>query len=149
MAVGMARGYQGNDVKTNHYHQRPWLACPRIPLLISRILPYWNVLRHHFCRGMDKKDENKQIYSGGSGTTFPCPPSAHKANILVTTAIIVGEDKEMADVPSRAFNDGKFAEVQKRLTNYFNIHFPLPQNGSWTKFKVPESISSLVIFCLH
>ena len=62
---------------------------------------------------------------------------------------IVGDDNEMADVPSRAFNDGKFAEVQKSLTNYFNTHFPLPQNGSWTEFKVPESISSPVISCLR
>ena len=62
---------------------------------------------------------------------------------------IVGDDNEMADVPSRAFNDGKFAEVQKSLTNYFNAHFPLPQNGSWTEFKVPESISSPVISCLR
>ena len=62
---------------------------------------------------------------------------------------IVGKDNEMADVPSRAFNDGKFAEVQQSLTNYFNLHFPLPQNASWKEFKVPESISLPVISCLR
>ena len=63
---------------------------------------------------------------------------------------IVGKDKEMADVPSRAFNDGKFAEAQQSLSsNYFNLHFPLPQNNSWTEFRVPESISSPVISCLR
>jgi len=62
---------------------------------------------------------------------------------------IIGKDNEMADVPSRASNDGKFAEVQQSLANYFNLHFPLPQNASWTEFKVPENISSPVLSCLR
>ena len=45
---------------------------------------------------------------------------------------IIGDDNEMADVLSRAFTDGKIAEVQQSLTKYFNLYFPLPQNASWT-----------------
>ena len=62
---------------------------------------------------------------------------------------IIGDDNEMADVPSRAFNDGKFAEVHSDLISYFNTHFPLPQNASWKEFQVPKSLSAPVISCLR
>ena len=62
---------------------------------------------------------------------------------------IAGEDNEMADIPSRAFKTGEFFQAQKSLTNYFNSHFPLPQEQSWTEFKVTKKLASRVISCLR
>ena len=62
---------------------------------------------------------------------------------------IAGEDNKMADIPSRAFKTGEFFHAQNSLTEYFNSHFPLPQEQSWTEFKVTKKLASRVISCLR
>ena len=62
---------------------------------------------------------------------------------------IAGEDNQMADIPSRAFKNGKFFEAHADLVTYFNLHFPLPQNLSWREFKVPAKWASRVTSCLR
>ena len=62
---------------------------------------------------------------------------------------IAGENNAMADIPSRAFKNGEFFHAHAKLVNYFNTHFPLPQNLSWEEFKVPKKLTSRVISCLR
>jgi len=44
---------------------------------------------------------------------------------------IAGKDNAMADIPSRAFKSSEFFHAKANLTEYFNIHFPLPQMLAW------------------
>ena len=62
---------------------------------------------------------------------------------------ITGENNEMVDISSRAFKNGKYFKASQNLVNYFNIHFPLPQNISWTEFRIPTKLSLRVISCLR
>ena len=62
---------------------------------------------------------------------------------------IAGRDNKMADIPSRAFKHGEFFHAQESLTDYFNLHFPLPQDQSWTEFTVTKKLASRVISCLR
>ena len=62
---------------------------------------------------------------------------------------IAGRDNKMADIPSRAFKNGEFFHAQDSLTDYFNAHFPLPQDQSWTEFTVTKKLASRVISCLR
>jgi hypothetical protein len=73
---------------------------------------------------------------------------ARQASSLVPLHI-AGDDNTMADIVSRAFKDGKFFAANKNLTSYFNKHFPLPQETSWTEFQLPSSLTSHVISCLR
>ena len=61
---------------------------------------------------------------------------------------IAGEDNTMADISSRAFNQGKFFEASNDLLTYFNSHFPLSQNTSWTEFHLSPKLTTRVISCL-
>ena len=61
---------------------------------------------------------------------------------------IAGSDNTMADIASRAFNDGKFFHAHNDLTQYFNSHFPLPQQASWTVFQITKRMLLPVISCL-
>ena len=62
---------------------------------------------------------------------------------------IQGIDNVMADVLSRAFKQGAYFHAQANLVSYFNSHYPLPQNKSWTEFTVPKKLSWRVISCLR
>ena len=62
---------------------------------------------------------------------------------------ISGDDNIMADIVSRAFKDGKFFEAQNNLTQYFNHHFPLPQNISWEEFTPPKKLTQRVMSLLR
>ena len=55
----------------------------------------------------------------------------------------------MADVTSRAFKDGKFADANIKLLSYFNLHFPLSQEQSWREFHCPADLALRVILCLR
>jgi hypothetical protein len=75
---------------------------------------------------------------------------ANEASPLITVSI-AGVDNTMADLASRAF--GKHADSSS-LTNIpdddaflltFASTFCLPQNASWTMFRLPKKLSSLVI----
>ena len=57
----------------------------------------------------------------------------------LTLISISSEDNDMADVVSRAFQKGKFFAANKKITAYFQTHFPLPQGHSWTKFTLPPN----------
>ena len=54
-----------------------------------------------------------------------------------TPMIIAVKDNAMADIPSRAFRDEKFAKSQKNLTSYFKYHSPLSQNQSRKEYSIP------------
>ena len=62
---------------------------------------------------------------------------------------IVVKDNVMADIPSRAFKDGKFTKAQKSLTPYFNSNFPLPHNNSCKEYRIPVEVILRVISFLH
>jgi hypothetical protein len=62
---------------------------------------------------------------------------------------IAGEENIMADVVSRAFKDGKYFSAALNLSDYFNKHFPLPQNYYWREYRLPKGIVSHVISCLR
>jgi hypothetical protein len=61
---------------------------------------------------------------------------------------IAGTNNVMADIVSRAFKDGSFFHVKHNLTDYFNTHFPLKKQTSWTEFQIPTRLVSLVMSCL-
>ena len=67
---------------------------------------------------------------------------SRKASSL-TPFHIAGEDNQMADIISRSFKLGQ------DLTHYFDTHFPLPQNKSWTELKILTKVISLVTCSLH
>jgi hypothetical protein len=62
---------------------------------------------------------------------------------------IAGDKNDMADIVSRAFKTGKFFAASNSLTTYFNQHFPLPQNQSWTELPIPPRWTSRVMSCLR
>ena len=62
---------------------------------------------------------------------------------------IAGENNQMADVTSRAFKDGKFADANINLLSYFNLHFPLSQEQSWREFHFLADLALRVILCLR
>ena len=62
---------------------------------------------------------------------------------------IAGEQNEMADICSRAFKHGKFHMTNSTLLSFFRTNFSLPQNHSWTEWKVHKKLSSRVISCLR
>ena len=62
---------------------------------------------------------------------------------------ITGDKNDMADIVSRAFKTGKFFAASNSLTTYFNQHFPLPQNQSWTELPIPPRWTSRVMSCLR
>ena len=61
---------------------------------------------------------------------------------------IAGKDNAMADITSRAFNEGKFFHAHNKLTQYFDSKFPLPQQASWTVFQLTKKMLLPVISCL-
>ena len=61
---------------------------------------------------------------------------------------IAGKDNTMADITSRAFNEGKFFHAHNKLTQYFDSNFPLPQQASWTVFQLTKKMLLPVISCL-
>ena len=73
---------------------------------------------------------------------------ARQASSLVPLHI-AGDQNTMADIVSRAFKDGKYFAAENNQTHYFNVHFPLPQNTSWTEFHIPKELTSRVISCLR
>ena len=62
---------------------------------------------------------------------------------------VAGEDNTMADIPSRAFKEGKYFKAANDIVTYFNTHFPLPQNLSWKEYVVKPKLASRVISCLR
>ena len=62
---------------------------------------------------------------------------------------IAGKDNQMADIVSRAFKTGKFFMAETSLVDYFNTHFPLSQEVSWTECRFPSELTSRVISCLR
>ena len=63
---------------------------------------------------------------------------------------IPGVNNIMANIISRAFKLGQYFEVtQLGLVPYFNSNFPLKQQESWTKCRVPSAHVSSMIACLH
>ena len=73
---------------------------------------------------------------------------ARQASSL-TPLNIAGDDNTMADIVSRAFKNGQYYSANNNLTQYFNLHFPLPQKRSWTEFQIPKDLASRVISCLR
>ena len=67
----------------------------------------------------------------------------------ITSLSIQGDDNIMADVVSRAFHDGKYFSAEHNLTNYFNLHFPLPQSISWEEFTPPPKLTQRVMSLLR
>lgn len=63
----------------------------------------------------------------------------------LTPLHIAGELNIMADIISRSFKHGKFFMENSSLLDYFNTHFPLPQNKSWKQFQLPTDWISRVI----
>jgi hypothetical protein len=65
----------------------------------------------------------------------------------LTPLHIEGKKNEMTDVPSRSFggNPNWFCKDAKALLTLFNDKFPLPQQNSWTVFRVTSEISMRVI----
>ena len=72
-----------------------------------------------------------------------------RAASSITPLNIAGDDNTMADIVSRAFKNGQYFNASKNLTNYFNVHFPLPQEKSWKEFQIPKELVSRVISCLR
>ena len=62
---------------------------------------------------------------------------------------IKGDDNDMADRSSRAFQHGKYFQAQTNLTQYFTATFPLPQGNSWTEYTMPTALTSRVTSCLR
>ena len=73
---------------------------------------------------------------------------ARQASSLIPIHI-AGEENIQADIVSRAFKDGKFFKAKTSLTSYFNLHFPLQQDVSWTEFQLPKNLVARVISCLR
>ena len=62
---------------------------------------------------------------------------------------IAGEENIMADVISRAFKHGAYFTASQNLPSYFDTHFPLAQNASWTECPLHQNQISCVIRCLR
>ena len=73
---------------------------------------------------------------------------ARKASHISALGII-GDNNLMADIISRAFKHGKYFHAHNKLTDYFNVHFPLPQNVSWMEFTFPTKLAQRVMSCLR
>ena len=73
----------------------------------------------------------------------------HREASHISSIGILGDDNIMADIVSRAFKTGKYFYAQNNLTSYFNTHFPLPQNLSWTEYTPPERLTQRVMSCLR
>ena len=67
----------------------------------------------------------------------------------LTPRYIPGENNIMADIISRSFKKGKYFKSAENLTEYFNLHFPLPQESSWQEYHIPKEWVSRVIASLH
>ena len=66
----------------------------------------------------------------------------------ITPISISGEDNDMSDVVSWAFQKGKLFAANQNLTAYFETRFPLPQGHSWTEFTLPHKWKQRLISCL-
>ena len=63
---------------------------------------------------------------------------------------LAGTENVMADVTSRSFKHGKFFDDSRNgLVAYFNSHFPLQQDASWTECTIPRDMVLSVIACLR
>jgi hypothetical protein len=67
----------------------------------------------------------------------------------LTTLNIPGKANDMADVSSRAFQNGEFFLHNLTLSQFFNSKFPLPKNLSWRELRIPQKLTSRVISCLR
>ena len=69
----------------------------------------------------------------------------------LTPLHIAGEKNAMTDIPSRSFGSEKKWHCidDSALLNIFNSSFPLPNQNSWTVFRLFSAISMLVISVLQ
>ena len=81
---------------------------------------------------------------------FLCLRMHRRRAAPLLTQNISGEDNKMADVTSRSFKCGAaFDSSSLSLSHFFNKTFPLPQQQSWTEFRLPPDITSRVISCVR
>ena len=66
----------------------------------------------------------------------------------ITPVSIAGEENDIADFVSRAFQKIKFFTANNNLTSYFRNNFPLSQGQFWTKFTLPPKWTQQVMLCL-
>ncbi|KAL7545250.1 hypothetical protein ACHAWF_013086 [Thalassiosira exigua] len=69
----------------------------------------------------------------------------------LTPLHVAGKQNDIADIPSRSFGSEPkwFCETDDDLRTLFNNDFPLPQQNSWTVFRVSPEISTRVISVLR
>ena len=125
----------------------------------------WLVLEHvcpdlvfkHIGMFCDNTSAVSWAFKGSTATSIPAGrllrllfirQRVRKASSLVPLHI-AGKDNAMADIPSRAFKTGEFFHAKQNLTTYLNTHFSLPQNRSWTEYKVQTKLALHVISCLR
>ena len=68
----------------------------------------------------------------------------------LTPLHIAGEKNAMTDIPSRSFGSEKkwHCTDDNALLNLFNVSFPLPNQNSWTIFRLSSAVSTRVISVL-
>ena len=69
----------------------------------------------------------------------------------LTPLHISGEENSMTDIPSRLFDSNLawFCKNDTDLLNLFNKNFPLPNQDSWTVFRLSNAASMKVISVLR
>ena len=115
------------------------LNCQALECLTSNLS---NTHASLFCDNTSAVGWTFKLISGSSlaaghllrflGMRIHAAQASHLAPISVA-----GEDNDMVDFVSRAFQKVKFFAANKNLTEYFQTHFHLPQGHSWTEFTLP------------
>ena len=118
------------------YHLQSW-PYPRIPLL-----------RQHFRSWVDVQATIGYFLASGHTLRF-LDMHIHSTKVSHLTPVsIAGEENDIADFVSRAFQKSKFFTANNNLTSYFWNIFLLPQGHFWTEFTLPPKWTQRVMSCL-
>lgn len=125
-----------------------WLAleCQGIPLAYHHLATFCD--NTSAVSWATKLRTSKSVVAGRLLRMLGMRIHKRMASSLVPVSI-AGDKNDMADIVSRAFKDGKYFAALNNLTDYFNLHFPLPQNASWQEYTLPKKLASRVISCLR
>jgi hypothetical protein len=69
----------------------------------------------------------------------------------ITTLHIAGNQNQMTDIPSRSFGSKSkwHFKTDENVLTFFNSHFPLPTQNSWSVYQPTSAIATRVISVLR
>ena len=140
----------GNLTISDHDMAGLVLNCLELECVTSNLA---NIKTSLFCDNTSAVGWSIKIISGSSLVVgrllrFLCM-CIHATQASYFTPIrILGEDNDISDVLSRAFQNGKFFAANNNLTGYFQTQFHLPKGHSWTEFTLNQNWTWRVMLCL-